>query len=139
MNTFIHKNKWKIITLIIAVWSAPDVAPFVVSYFSANIRIYDHGITSGELGGAAYFNTKIGEWRVAWNAGGLGSFNALLFIFQVFILPITYPLIAGVLGALVYSHFRSPKKPKSQRPSYIVIIEKTLSQAILSLKVLMHL
>lgn len=88
-----RRNAWNIIFLVIAV--VPFIAPIVLqgwsivySYLDTNMRIYEHGLRSGELGGLPYFNTDIRAYRVAWNAGGLGRFDSFGFILKYFVSPI---------------------------------------------------
>lgn len=98
-KSWIRRNAWNIIFLILAILSpyltsivaftAHQVSIFS-SYFDAVNRIYEHGMRSGELGGLPYFNVNISEYRVAWNAGGYGSFDAFAFIMSYIVSPILF-------------------------------------------------
>ncbi|MCP8316329.1 MAG: hypothetical protein H3Z51_05645 [archaeon] len=69
-KSWIRRNAGLIqLAITVGLLVAPIVLPYIQSYFNSVIRIYEHGVRSGELGGLPYFNTNIQEWRVAWNAG----------------------------------------------------------------------
>jgi hypothetical protein len=117
-ESWVRRNGWNTLFLLLAVLSLPFVYPFIgrlfsvpLSYLNAVNRVYEHGSRSGELGGLPYFNANISEYRVAWNAGGYGYFDAFSFLVSYIVLPIVLwsaTIVSSALGIyLFYELLRS--------------------------------